>query len=201
MLRLRLVTSQGFVPIPAPPEPTRPAGLGRRAVTWGPTPPFLGRPPSGCGTGRWLLFYAEAEIKPGRGAGAAPLTPGRAMPGWGARARPAQTALDSTPTERSLSSMDVRRFGGPCRRRRPARPRLRGGMPPPQRLLGRDRLCSVGSCRSQADEARRHAGSRASGNGPDAAERAPLDARGMGAVRVPGSTRESGRAMHRRRPE
>ena len=62
---------------------------------------------------------------------------------------------------------------------RPARPRLRGAAcRRPRRLLGRDRLRSVGSVRSQADEARRHAGGRTSGNGPDTAERAPLDARG-----------------------
>ena len=70
------------------------------------------------------------------------------------------------------------RFGGPTKAR-PARPRLRGAAcRRPQRLLGRDRLRSVGSCRSQADEARRHAGGRTSGNGPDTTERAPLDARG-----------------------
>ena len=62
---------------------------------------------------------------------------------------------------------------------RPARRRLRGAAcRRPRRLLGRDRLCSVGSCRSQANEARRHAGNRTSGNGPDTAKRAPLDARG-----------------------
>ena len=71
-----------------------------------------------------------------------------------------------------------RRFGGPTKAR-PARPRLRGAAcRRPQRLLGRDRLRSVGSVRSQADEARRHAGGRTSGNGPDTTERAPLDARG-----------------------
>ena len=62
---------------------------------------------------------------------------------------------------------------------RPARRRLRGAVcHRPRRLLGRDRLCSAGSVRSQADEARRHAGGRTSGNGPDTTERAPLDARG-----------------------
>ena len=71
-----------------------------------------------------------------------------------------------------------RRYRKPTKAR-PARPRLRGAAcRRPQRLLGRDRLCSVGSCRSQADEARRHAGGRTSGNGPDTTERAPLDARG-----------------------
>ncbi|CAH0374306.1 unnamed protein product, partial [Pelagomonas calceolata] len=71
-----------------------------------------------------------------------------------------------------------RRFGGPTKARL-ARPRLRGAAcRRPQRLPGRDRLRSVGSVRSQADEARRHAGGRTSGNGPDTSERAPLDARG-----------------------
>ena len=70
------------------------------------------------------------------------------------------------------------RFGGPTKAR-PARPRLRGAAcRRSQRLLGRDRLRSVGSVRSQANEARRHAGGRTSGNGPDTAGRAPLDARG-----------------------
>ena len=82
---------------------------------------------------------------------------------------------------------------------RPARPRLRGAAcRRPQRLLGRDRLCSVGSCRSQADEARRHAGGRTSGNGPDTTERAPLDARGWvpSVFRArPANDKESGRAM------
>ncbi len=92
--------------------------------------------------------------------------------------RPAQTALDSTSSERNLSSMDAERYRKPTKAR-PVRPRLRGAAcRRPRRLLGRDRLCSVGSCRSRADEARRHAGSRTSGNWPDTAERAPLDARG-----------------------
>ena len=71
-----------------------------------------------------------------------------------------------------------RRFGGPTKAR-PARRRLRGAAcRRPRRLQGRDRLRSVGSVRSQANEARRHAGGRTSGNGPDTTERAPLDARG-----------------------
>ena len=38
-------------------------------------PPFSGRPPSGCGTGRWLLSYDETEIKLGRGAALASVIP------------------------------------------------------------------------------------------------------------------------------
>ena len=30
-------------------------------------PPSSGRPPSGCGTGRWLLFYNGAENQAGQG--------------------------------------------------------------------------------------------------------------------------------------
>ena len=112
--------------------------------------------------------------------------------------RPAQTALDSTSSERNLSSMDAERYRKPTNAGR-ARPRLRGAAcRRPQRLLGRDRLCSVGSCRSQADEARRHAGGRTSGNGPDTTERAPLDARGWvpSVFRArPANDKESGRAM------
>ena len=69
-LRLRLVTSQGS-PYPSrsprahPSGWTRTQGLSRRDSH---APPSSGRPPSGCGTGRWLLFYDEAEIKLGRGA-------------------------------------------------------------------------------------------------------------------------------------
>ena len=52
------------------------------------------------------------------------------------------------------------RFGGPTKAR-PVRPRLRGAACRRlQRLLGRDRLRSVGSVRSQADEACHHAGDR-----------------------------------------
>ena len=70
-----------------------------------------------------------------------------------------------------------RRFRKPTKAR-PTRPRLRGAAcRHPRRFLGRDQLRSVGSVRSQADEARRHAGGRTSGNGPDTTERAPLDAR------------------------
>ena len=91
-----------------------------------------------------------------------------------------------------------RRYRKPTKAR-PARPRLRGAAcRRPQRLLGRDRLRSVGSCRSQADEARRHAGGRTSGNGPDTTERAPLDARGWvpSVFRArPANDKESGRAM------
>ena len=82
---------------------------------------------------------------------------------------------------------------------RPARRRLRGAVcHRPRRLLGRDRLCSAGSVRSQADEARRHAGGRTSGNGPDTTERAPLDARGWVPFVFrarPANDKESGRAM------
>ena len=96
--------------------------------------------------------------------------------------RPAQTALDSTPPERSLSSMDataIRRAyessAGPAKV-------AGGGMPPPptppKSRPTSSSASSVGSCRSQANEARRHAGGRTSGNGPDTTERAPLDARG-----------------------
>ena len=71
-----------------------------------------------------------------------------------------------------------RRFRKPTKAR-PTRPRLRGAAcRHPRRCPGRDQLRSVGSVRSQADEARRHAGGRTSGNGPDTTERAPLDARG-----------------------
>ena len=70
------------------------------------------------------------------------------------------------------------RFRKPTKARL-TRPRLRGAAcRHPRRFLGRDQLRSVGSVRSQADEARRHAGGRTSGNGPDTTERAPLDARG-----------------------
>ena len=70
------------------------------------------------------------------------------------------------------------RFREPTKAR-PIRPRLRwAACRHPRRFLGRDQLRSVGSVRSQADEARRHAGGRTSGNGPDTTERAPLDARG-----------------------
>ena len=94
-----------------------------------------------------------------------------------------------------MGSMDAERFGGPTKAR-PARPRLRGAAcRRPQRLPGRDRLRSVGSVRSQADEARRHAGSRTSGNGPDTAERAPLDARGWVPSVFRARPAESGRAM------
>ena len=96
--------------------------------------------------------------------------------------RPAQTALDSTPPERSLSSMDataIRRAyessAGPAKV-------TGGGMPPPptppKTRPTSSSASSAGSVRSQADEARRHAGGRTSGNGPDTTERAPLDARG-----------------------
>ena len=66
---------------------------------------------------------------------------------------------------------------------RPARPRLRGAACRRPQRLPRSRptsssASSAGSVRSQADEARRHAGGRTSGNGPDTTERAPLDARG-----------------------
>ena len=88
-----------------------------------------------------------------------------------------------------------RRYRKPTKAR-PARPRLRGAAcRHPQRLLGRDRLCSAGSVRSQADEARRHAGSRTSGNGPDTAERAPLDARGWVPSVFRARPAESGCAM------
>ena len=96
--------------------------------------------------------------------------------------RPAQTALDSTPPERSLSSMDataIRRAyessAGPAKV-------TGGGMPPPptppKTRPTSSSASSAGSVRSQANEARRHAGGRTSGNGPDTTERAPLDARG-----------------------
>ena len=54
------------------------------------------------------------------------------------------------------------------------------------------------SAESRANEARRHAGNRTSGNGPDTAERAPLDARGwvLSVFRArPANDKESGRAM------
>ena len=90
------------------------------------------------------------------------------------------------------------RFGGPTKAR-PARPGLRrAACRRPQRLPGRDRLRSVGSVRSRADEARRHAGGRTSGNGPDTTERAPLDVRGWvpSVFRArPAKDNESGRAM------
>ena len=57
-----------------------------------------------------------------------------------------------------------------------------GGMPPPptppKTRPTSSSASSAGSVRSQANEARRHAGGRTSGNGPDTTERAPLDARG-----------------------
>ena len=63
----------GFlVPLPLPPgrgivraHPsgwTRTQGLSHRDSH---APPLFGTPPSGCGTGHWLLFYDEAEIKLG----------------------------------------------------------------------------------------------------------------------------------------
>ena len=63
----------GFpVPLPLPPgrgivraHPsgwTRTQGLSHRDSH---APPLTGRPPSGCGTGRWLLFYDETETKLG----------------------------------------------------------------------------------------------------------------------------------------
>ena len=64
-LRLRLVTSRG-PPYPSrsprahPSGWTRTQGLSHRDSH---APPSSGRPPSGCGTGRWLLFYDEPEIK------------------------------------------------------------------------------------------------------------------------------------------
>ena len=116
--------------------------------------------------------------------------------------RPAQTALDSTPPERSLSSMDataIRRAyessAGPAKV-------TGGGMPPPptppKTRPTSSSASSAGSVRSQANEARRHAGGRTSGNGPDTTERAPLDARGWvpSVFRArPANDKESGRAM------
>ena len=69
---------------------------------------------------------------------------------------------------------------------------------PPKSRPTSSSASSVGSCRSQADEARRHAGGRTSGNGPDTTERAPLDARGWvpSVFRArPANDKESGRAM------
>ena len=90
------------------------------------------------------------------------------------------------------------RFRKPTKARL-TRPRLRGAAcRHPRRFLGRDQLRSVGSVRSQADETRRHAGGRTSGNGPDTTERAPLDARGWvpSVFRArPAKDKESGRAM------
>ena len=142
--------------------------------------------------------YDEAEIKLGRGARAptANTTPCARL--GSESSDPPRRHLISTPLERSLSSMDapaIRRAyessagaakvtGAACRRL--------------QRLLGRDRLRSVGSVRSQANEARRHAGGRTSGNGPDTTERAPLDARGWvpSVFRArPANDKESERAM------
>ena len=116
--------------------------------------------------------------------------------------RPAQTALDSTPPERSLSSMDataIRRAyessAGPAKV-------TGGGMPPPptppKTRPTSSSASSAGSVRSQANEARRHAGGRTSGNGPDTTERAPLDARGWvpSVFRArPANDKENGRAM------
>ena len=80
---------------------------------------------------------------------------------------------------------------GPSTKARPVRPRLRGAACRRlQRLLGRDRLRSVGSVRSQANEARRHAGGRTSGNGPNTNRTRTTRCPRMGAVRVPGSTRQ-----------
>ena len=77
-----------------------------------------------------------------------------------------------------------------------------GGMPPPptppKSRPTSSSASSAGSVRSQADEARRHAGGRTSGNGPDTTERAPLDARGWvpSVFRArPANDKESGRAM------
>ena len=77
-----------------------------------------------------------------------------------------------------------------------------GGMPPPptppKTRPTSSSASSAGSVRSQANEARRHAGGRTSGNGPDTTERAPLDARGWvpSVFRArPAIDKESGRAM------
>ena len=67
--RLRLVTSRG-PPYPSrsprahPSGWTRTQGLSHRDSH---APPSSGRPPSGCGTGRWLLFYNGAENQAGQG--------------------------------------------------------------------------------------------------------------------------------------
>ena len=127
LLRLRLVTSQG-PPYPSrsprahPSGWTRTQGLSRRDSH---APPSSGRPPSGCGTGRWLLRHS--------GAGRARLQRG----GPRAACRRPSSAQDEPGRRRPVGPEAVAQAPARGRARRPAHVGARRAGPA---NLGRDAL-------------------------------------------------------------